>query len=192
MVVRAPRRFAQLLLAVCAFVACASGPRLARVVTVNEGETTRIRLLAGTSLVLSLQNESSIAAGALYGEARSAKELGAKVVDDVDLQALLDVFAERGMFPHSLVDVPADARDVLVVESGGQRWLWARRGLAGDPAAEQSFGDARTYFLALYNSSIAYHGAGPGKPNFGGENLRARSTAADARARLEQLRTGQR
>ncbi len=182
----------QLAFLLAAAAACASGPTLARVVTVKEGQPTRMRLFAGTSLVLSLQNESSIAAGALYGEARSPKELGAKVVDDVDLQALLDVFAERGMFPQSLPDVPAEARDVLVVESGGQRWLWARRGLAGDPAAEQAFGDARGYFLALYNSSIAYHGAGQGKPNFGSENLRARSSAADARTRLEQLRRGQR
>jgi len=191
MVVHAPRRIAQLLVAVCTLVGCQSGPSLARAVTVQEGQLTRVRLLAGKSVVLALHNASADPTGALYGEARNAQDLGRKVVDDADLQALLDVFAESQLFEQSLGDLPADARDVMVVENGGKRWMWARRGLAGAPAAEQSFQNARAYFLSLYNSSVAYHGTGSSRPNFGSENLRARTTAADARARLEQLRRGQ-
>jgi hypothetical protein len=191
MAAQSPRRFAQLLLAGWALVACHSGPQLTRAVTIHEGERTVVRLHSGASLMLTLENASAVTSTTVYGTARSPDELGRKVVADADLQALLDVFAERGMFAQALAEPPRDARDLLIVDSGGRRWQWARR-QPGVQAAEQDFHEARAYFLSLYNSSVAFHGTDASRPNFTGEQVRASTAAASARARLEELRRGQR
>lgn len=185
-----PRRLTQLLLAGSVLVACQGGPRLARAVTIQDGERTIVRLHSGPSLVLTLENASARTSGAAYGNARSPDELGRKVVADADLQALLDVFAERGMFAQTVATLPPDARDVLLVESGGQRWQWARR-QPGVQATEQDFHEARAYFLSLYNSNVAFHGTDANRPNFISEQVRASTAAANARARLEELRRRQ-
>jgi hypothetical protein len=191
MVRQAHARFTQLLVAACCFVACQSGPSLRRSVTVSEGERTAVVLVASNGrLTLSLQNESAGNAAAVY--ATNSADPSRKVVADADLQALLDVFSELGLFAQAQSVVPPDARDVLFVDHGGKRHAWARRQL-GAQTSESSFHAARDYFLALYNSNVAYHGAPDApRPNFSGENLRAKTTAEAARARLEQLRTGSR
>lgn len=182
-------RFAQLLFAawlVVVAAACSSGPRLKRSVEVQAGQRTVVRLLdvRGT-LALSLRNASAQETTAVYTPNSHDIDPGAKVVDDANLQTLLDVFSEKGLFERALADVPADARDALVVEQGQRRWIFARRQL-GLQQAEQSFHEARAEFLALYNSSVAYHGTGEARPNFRAENARAQTDAQKAKTNLEK------
>lgn len=192
MVVSALLRFAQLLVAACIFVACSSTPTLPRSLVVNPGERTTVHLLqVNGSLALSLQNESAQVSAEVYTAASSEIDPGRKVVADANLQALLDVFTDKGMFAASLNEVPRDARDVLMVEQGKRRWIWVRRQL-GVQQAEQTFHEARSEFLALYNSSIAYHGTGESRPDFRAENARARAEAEKARLNLEQKNRSQR
>lgn len=206
MVALAVPRFAMLLAAACGIVGCSSAPELPRAVTVTEGQRTVVGLFqVGSKLQLSLQNESADRASAndaapqvpepgqtvtLYSKGSAD---GRKVVSDAELQALLDVFAANGMFDRSLAAAPPDARDVLTVEHGGRRWLWVRRQL-GMQASEQSFHEARAYFLQLYNTAIAYHGAGRDKPNFKEESTRAAIEGEAAKSKLEspQYRSGRR
>lgn len=192
MVVQALTRFTQLLVAACTLVACSSGPSLSRALEVTPGQRTTVHLLqVNGSLALSLQNDMEQERAKVYGEATSAIDPGRKVVADADLQALLDVFSDKGMFAASLDEVPADARDALIVEQGDRRWIWVRR-QRGVQQAEATFHEARAYFLSLYNSSVAYHGTGLARPDFRTENARARADAEKARLNLEQLRRGQR
>lgn len=188
MVVLAVSRFTQLLLAACTLVACSSGPRLKRDLEVHPGELTRVRLIqVKGKLAFSLQNDSAGVPEKVFTANSSQIDPGQKVVSDGNLQTLLDVFSEKGLFGGSLAEVPADARDVIVVEQGKRRWLWARCQL-GVQAAEQTFHEARAEFLALYNSSVAYHGSEDQRPDFRGENARLQNDAASARSRLEQAR----
>ena len=185
MVASAHARFTQLLLAASVFVGCV-GSGLRRDVRVAEGQSTVVALVAANGrLNLSLQNDSAVLPAEAYA-ARSA-DASRKIVADADLQALLDVFSELGLFAQASPSAAPDALDVLVVDHGGRRFTWSRR-QRGAQSSEKSFHDARDYFLALYNSSIAYHGTND-RPNFGGENLRAKTTSEAARYRLEQLRT---
>lgn len=190
MVVQAPSRLTQLLVAAWLCVACSSGPSLKRSLTVTNTARTTVQLAAVSSkLTLTLQNESSGHAAEVYRA--GAASPSTKVVPDADLQALLDVFSEKGMFEQALAAVPPDARDVLAVDHDGRRWIWARR-RAGMQVDEQTFHEARAYFLSLYNSSVAYHGnssdTGEKRPNFSSENAKVKSSAAEARARLEEAR----
>lgn len=157
-----------LLAATLVVTSCASGPSLARAVTVETGQATRVSLMQRTrTTTLLLQNASSVEKAQFYGGS-NAQNLG-KVVADDRLQALLDVFAEKGMFANAAATAPHDARDVLVVEQGSTRWVWSRR-LAGTQASEVAFHEAKGYFLEVYNSATAYHGAsGDGVPQLGNE-----------------------
>lgn len=196
MVALAVPRFAMLLAAACGIVGCSSAPGLPRAVTVTEGERTVVGLYqSGTKLLLSLQNDSGGNAAEVYSAGTAE---GRKVVADAELQALLDVFAANGMFEHSLGAVPPSARDVLTVEQGNRRWIWARR-QAGVQQTEQSFHEARAYFLQLYNSSVAYHGVagaqdtkgnltGKDRPNFKDESTRAATEGEAAKSKLESVR----
>jgi hypothetical protein len=185
-------RFPQLLVAACLAVACSSAPQLKRELAIVPGEPTTVRLLStqGT-LSLSLRNASAQQSKALYGADSGEIDPGSKVVDDVNLQTLLDVFAEKGMFANALQDVPRGARDVLAVDHGERRWVWA---ISGDRqarlaqqqqdggAAERAFQEARAEFLSLYNSAEAFHGTG-GKPiDFEAENRRVRSETPRVRS----------
>jgi hypothetical protein len=140
---------------------------------------------------LSLQNDSAQSAESVYTPSSGAIDPGRKIVADCNLQALLDVFSEKNLFEASLAEVPADAREVIMVEQGKRRWIWALRKL-NVPQAEQGFREARAEFLTLYNSSIAYHGAGDQRPDFGAENKRAHTEAEKARLKLEATRRDQR
>ena len=188
MVVLAVSRFAQLLLAACTLVGCSSGPRLKRDLEVHPGELTRVRLIqVKGKLAFSLQNDSAALPEKVFTANSSQIDPGQKVVGDGNLQTLLDVFSEKGLFGSTLTEVPADARDVIVVEQGKRRWLWARCQL-GVQASEQAFHEARAEFLALYNSSVAYHGSEQERPDFRSESSRIQSDAANAKARLEEAR----
>ncbi|MFY9343575.1 MAG: hypothetical protein WAT39_13855, partial [Planctomycetota bacterium] len=169
-------RFAQRLVALGLLVACA-GPGLRRTVTITEGQPTTVRLISG-NLALSLQNESAGHADKVYTAASA--DPSRKVTADADLQALLDVFSEQQMFERSMTVVPPGSLDTLMVEQGGRRWVWAvsadrRARLAAQQRgdrSEQTFHEARAYFLSLYNSSVAYHGTGTARPDFRGEGAR--------------------
>ena len=174
------------------FVAgCASGPSLARAVEVEAGEATRVLLtqVQGRTTFL-LQNASSADHAAFYSDPKDPV-LG-KVVPDAQLQALLDVFSEKGLFATGLGSVPPDARDVLVVENGGRRWTWARR-QPGMQATEATFHEAKAYFLEVYNSSMAYRASDPhNPPDLTAEQARVRDDAEAAKGKLERLRGRQR
>jgi hypothetical protein len=196
MVVLAPSRFAQLLVAACTFVACSSAPRLERALAIQPGQRTTVRLLqVNGSLALSLRNASAQHLNAIYTENSHGIDPGAKVVDDVNLQTLLDLFSERGMFAAGLGAVPAGTRDALIVEQGERRWVWAlsndrlarRAAIERGSRDEQTFHEARAEFLALYNSSMAFHGTGTAKPNFDAEGRRAATDGAKARAKMMSL-----
>jgi hypothetical protein len=188
-------RILQLFVAACLAVACSSGPALRRDLALVPGELTTVRLLAVKgSLALALQNVSAQQPADVYGRTSAEVDPGRKVVDDVNLQTLLDLFSEKGMFATALAEVPGDARDVLAVEQGRRRWIWA---LSGDPqrrlaqrqqGAERTFQEAQAEFLHLYNSSVGFHGTGEDRPDFRAENARARAEAERARVRLEHTK----
>jgi hypothetical protein len=163
---------------------CASGPSLARDVAIEAGRPTRVLLTqVQTNTTFLLQNASSVDPASFYRDSRLA--LG-KIVDDDTLQALLDVFSEKGMFAASQGTVPPNARDVLVVEQGDRRWIWARR-LAGTQA-EATFHEAKGYFLEVYNSSTAYRGSEDDpRPDLQQEKMRVRQEADAAKNKLEHL-----
>jgi hypothetical protein len=188
-----PSRLAGCLVAALLLLGAAcAGPSLRRDVELAEGQRTTVQLVSsGGRLVLTLQNESAGLARDVYTNDSAAADPSRKVVPDEDLQALLDVFSELELFAQGSSFVPPDALDVLTVEQGGKRWALARR-QRGVQASEKAFHDARDYFLSLYNSSVAYHGTGGQKPNFGGETLRAKNSGQAARNRLEAARRGQR
>lgn len=165
------------------FAGCAGGPALARAVTIEAGRPTRVLLaqLRERQTFL-LQNASSTTAADFYGGDMPAL---AKIASDAQLQALLDILAEKGMFANGGGGVPPDALDALVVEQGGQRWTWARR-RAGVQADEVAFHEARSYFLDLYNLSQAYHSA-DASLDLKAEQQRVRREAEAAKNRLQQL-----
>jgi hypothetical protein len=173
------------LLAAAFAAGCASDPGLPRVVTVAAGQPTRVLLQqVRQQQTFLLQNASSTEAAQFYGGATATL---AKVVPDAQLQVLLDILAQKGMFGEPRAAVPPEARDVLVVEQGDRRWIWARR-RAGIQAEEASFHEARAYFLELFNSNMAFHASAPGqRPDLRAEQERVRSDAEAARSRLEGL-----
>lgn len=171
---------------------CAGEPPLRRSLALASGEKTVVRYIdvKGT-LALSLQNASAGVATDVYRADSGAIDPGAKVVPDDELQALLDIFSERGLFGGAAAEVPADALDALIVQQGGQRWVFPRR-LRGVQQAEAAFHEGRAYFLALYNDVTAYHGTGADRPDFKAEQRRATDDGRAARQKLERLRAGAR
>lgn len=171
-------------------VACSSAPDLKRSVTVTEGQLTVVRLVQVTgSLSLSLRNASAQGSTAVYTPTSHDVDPGSKVVDDVNLQTLLDVFTTKGMFDASFSDVPPGSLDALIVEQGKRRWVWAvstdkRARIAAQQRGDKSeltFNEARQEFFQLYNSSMAYHGTGDARPNFKAESERVKSENTDSR-----------
>jgi hypothetical protein len=161
--------------------ACASS----RPVQVVQGQRTRVVLTdVAAQRSFALQNASSGAANEVYSD-RSADD-AVKVVTDANLQQLLDVLATQGMFERAAAAAAPDARDLLVVESGGRRWVWSRR-LRGIDAAELPFHEARSYFLTFYNSVVAWHAGDVDRQGFAAEQARAQQGGEAARQRLEQL-----
>jgi hypothetical protein len=173
----------------CGIVGCANGPDLARVVTVNPGEPTLIwmRQSAG-NLTLTLRNDSAGLANDVYS---NSKDPSTKVVADAELQTLLDVYAEDGLFQHALGGSAGSGStssgfDVLTIDQQGRQWHWVRK-QRGAQQGDQAFHKARDYFLAIYNGTVAYHDTTE-RPNFSSENARAKAEALAARERLQQLR----
>ncbi|MCC7397067.1 MAG: hypothetical protein IT455_08370 [Planctomycetes bacterium] len=179
--VRAP--FAVLLVAACGIVGCASAPELPRAAVVAAGSRAAVRYeQPGSRLVLTLQNESAGPRSVVYSA--SGTDPGLKVVADASLQALLDVFAAKGLFTMPGSEPGPGTQDVLRVEVDGRRWTWTRRRF-GDSPADQAVVEAKAYFLELYNQSLATHSVSGERPDFRDENSRARDDAAAARRRLQ-------
>jgi len=189
MVVHVPKKSAVLWIA--AFLAaagCVGGPSLPRAVQIEPGRRTTVRLMQfADGLVFTLQNASSGSAADVYSDPKGDHQT--KVLADAQLQALLDVFTEKGMFAQGTASVPSDARDALVVQQNDRRWVWSRRS-----AADQQFTEVKAYFLSLYNDATAYHAnsnngrAGDSRPDLKAENDRVRSEAAAAKRKLEGIR----
>jgi hypothetical protein len=173
-----------------AVAACSTAPALPRQLAIQPGERVAVQLLlTSDNLRLVLWNNSAVSA--LQGN----RQVGAKVVDDADLQALLDILGEKGMFQRGDDSPLASALDVLTVEAAGKRWHWSRY-QTGVQAAEAAFHEARAYFLTLYNSTESWHNpsaarTGGERPSFAAEQERVRRDAATARARLERARRQQ-
>ena len=185
MVSEPPPRFAVLLLAAGLVVSCQSAPSLPRSVTIESGQPTHVTLVqVQGGMKFELQNASSGDAAAVYSDAK-ANPL-AKVVPDAQLQALLDVFTQKGMFAASTTSVPPDARDVLAVDQPGRRWTWVRR-QAGVQAAEADFHEAKAYFLEVYNSATAWHRGSGARPDLLSEQSRVKADADAAKRKLENL-----
>lgn len=172
MVAPAPPTSAWLLIA--AFLAaagCVGAGSLQRAVQIESGKRTMVQLVqfgSGPSVAgkpLSLQNASSVATSAT---GTSAPDALTKVVDDEQLQALLDVFAEKGVFASGAATVPPDAQDALVVSHGGKRWVMSRRKV-GLQSEELAFHEAKAYFITVWNSATAYRGTGKGRPDWHGD-----------------------
>lgn len=134
------------------FAACAaSSPDLPRVVTVTPETAVRI-------VLTDVKNDRSLAvqnAAASAARRRADSRAVVKVVRDEDLQTLLDVLAEKGLFEHGTARPLPDAIDLLTVENGTEHWHWARRKL-GVQAEEMAFHESRSYFLAVFNNAVDY------------------------------------
>lgn len=190
MVVLLPSRFAVLLAAAFPFVSgCVGTPNLPRVVQVQEGQRTTVRLIQfADGQTMSLQNLSSGSASDVYSPKDPTKQDPmAKVVKDAQLQALLDVLAEKGLHSSGSQSVPPDARDALLVEQKGQRWVLFRR-QAGMQQDELPFHEAKAYFLSVWNGATAYH---TGNVDLRGENERVRAEAQAAQRRLLEVQRKQ-
>jgi hypothetical protein len=187
MVVLVPTRFAVLLAAAFLFVSgCVGGPNLPRVVQVQEGQRTTVRLIQfSNGQAMSLQNASSGSAGEVYS--KDTSNPFAKVIKDAQLQALLDVLADKGMYSADSASVPPDARDALLVDQGSKRWVLYRRH-AGMQQDELPFHEAKSYFLSVWNGATAYH---TGNPDLKGENDRVRAEAEAARRKLLEIQRKQ-
>jgi hypothetical protein len=160
-------------LRIAAFLAaagCVGGGSLQRAVQVETGQRTTVQLVQfgdGPSVAgkaLSLQNASSLTAPAGTSPATPPDPL-TKVVDDEQLQRLLDVFAENGVFANGLPNAAPDAQDALVVSHGGKRWVFSRRKV-GLQQEELAFHQAKASFLVVWNSATAYRGTGKERPDF--------------------------
>jgi hypothetical protein len=184
MVVLAPPRFTVLLAA--AFFGsggCVGGPNLSRELEVRPGERTTVRLMQfQQNQVLTLQNASSGSANEVYSDRRT--DPLAKVVDDAQLQALLDVLAEKGLFKLGAASVPPDARDALVVQQNDRRWVFSRR-LAGMQQEELQFHEAKAYFLSVWNGATSYHSADVDRADLRAEQARVKSDAREAVRKID-------
>jgi hypothetical protein len=139
------------------FAQCASQAGLPHVVTIASGKRTRVLLTQIDSRqTLALQNESSGSQKQIYSD--SAGDLAEKVVADDELQRLVDLLAQQGMFQKAGAGAAPGAKELLVVEQDGKRWIWSRLNAAQTTADElMAFSRARTYVMAVYNSAVAYH-----------------------------------
>lgn len=137
--------------------ACASTPELPREIEVRAGRRTRIELVdLRRNLSLVLQNASSGSAEAVYSDELGS--LATKVVADADLQKLLDVLAQQGMFASATATPAPDASAAIVVDQDGRRWVWSRPAATlENVAAIQTFEEGRGYVLTVYNAATAYH-----------------------------------
>jgi hypothetical protein len=183
MVALAPSRFAvPLVLAAVVAAGCAAGPSLPRGLAIEAGRRTRVEWTqVSTGQTFALQNASSGTQREVYSDHRT-DEL-TKVVDDADLQALLDVLTEKGLFAQAAPEPAAAARDLLVVRQGDRRWIWSR--LRGMPGGDAAFQEAKAYFLSVYNAAVAFH-TPDARPDLKAEDDRVRTSGSAARERLER------
>jgi hypothetical protein len=164
---------------------CASGPAASGAPEVLANQRTLVRYVQfGSGQILSLQNASSGTKAEVYSDPQRDRMV--KVIGDGELQALIQIFGDYGMFRAGAATASVDARECLVVETPARRWVWARR--RGPGVEDPDFHQARSIFLSLYNASVAYHGdqSGPA-PDLASQQQRIQQDAAAARERLLRL-----
>lgn len=163
--------------------ACAGGaPR------VIQGQRTVVRYVQfEPERMLTLQNRSSGSPEEIYSDPQV--EPGTKVVDDARLQALLNLFAEHGMFARDERSVAAAARDALVVQQGDRRMTWSRLHKLGVDPAEQPFFACRQAFLEAYDAATAMQKPLE-RPDLGAEQERIQQGSAEAQRKLLELQRG--
>lgn len=164
---------------------CASGPTASGAPEVLANQRTLVRYVQfGPGQILSLQNASSGTKEEVYSDPQRDRMV--KVIGDGELQALISIFGDYGMFQSGAANASVDARECLVVETPSRRWVWTRR--RGPGVEDPDFHQARSIFLALYNASVAYHGdqSGPA-PDLASQQQRIQQDAAAARERLLRL-----
>lgn len=167
------------------FAACAGGGPVRRAaVAVEPRQATRVSLTQLSpmqALVLTTRGGRSQAE---IFESNPPDAL-LKVLDDGEMQGLIDVLDQQGMFAATRSMPPPDARDVLVVEHGDRRWLWWRTKALGQQPDEMPFHQAKAAFLAVYNDAMAFRdGRGT---DFEAERQRTRAAGESARQKLLQL-----
>lgn len=159
--------------------ACASpSPALQRAVEIEPGRRTRVAFVDFSSNVaLVLQNASSGSPEEVYSDQTGNAMV--KVVEDEELQRLLDVLAEVGMFHHARTAPLPEARSALVVEHEGGRMVWTRPTAGpGNLAEVRAFDQGRGYVMAVYNIAIALHSRTLDDPDM----ARVRQSIQEARA----------
>jgi len=151
------------------------------------GRRTIVRLVQFQSgQVLTLQNASSGSTNEVYSDDRS--DPLTKVVRDDTLQSLLNQLAAQGLFDRP-ANVPAEAREALVVEHSGRRWAWGRilpYSMAGENPEELAFHQTAQEFRATWDSATAFHTERE-RPNFQEEKDRIRGEASSSQRKLESL-----
>lgn len=186
MVALVPSRSAVPLLAVVALTLGCQSSLPPAPVRVEPGRRTVVRLLQfrdGQVMTMSLQNLSSGSRREVYSD--RGGEPGAKVIDDDELQRLLDVLAQQGIFEHP-GGAPADARDVLMVQQDDRRYVLSRR-LQGRDPAELPFFEAQSYFLAVWNQAIAFRSSDANRADLRAEQEKAIQSGQNSVKKLETM-----
>jgi hypothetical protein len=137
------------------FAACAASSAAAP--RVEEGQRTRVLLTdtrSGRTIVL--QNVTSGSRSEVYREGGGDEMV--KVVEDQELQRLLDVLAEQGMFDHAGAAPAPGATSVLAVEQPGRAFVWSRPVATVDSLDRvRAFDLGRGCVMTVYNAATSYH-----------------------------------
>ena len=136
--------------------ACASGPNLRRVVTLQPQDDVMVRYYdSSNGLDQRLQNGSATEATSVYSQRGADPAL--KVVPDEDMQVLLDALATLGFYEHATPVVSPGAKALLAVDHNGERRVWSRVSGADTPEEITAFNEARTLFLGVFNNTLSFH-----------------------------------
>lgn len=142
---------------------CSSTPTLPRELTIQPGDLVAVtyRQSEGQDLVLrTLGNETR---EAIYSGAH--RNVNAKVCEAVDMQPLLDVFAEYGFFRRAADQAEAGGAAAVSVSVNGAVRTWVRPDISRATTPAQAkvitgevrdFGQCMSYFTTVYNGIQGY------------------------------------
>ncbi len=164
--------------------ACASGPSLARAVTIQDSDPVEVVYeQAQSGLRQTLLTESVVTASELYSS-RNGDSL-AKVLSTAQMQVLLDALATYGFFEHARPGAGEGSAFRLAVRIGSREQAWVKHsGMGVDELTR--YHEAMAAFLNIYNATESFHtgrsGAGRAAASDGildePERLRARNLEA--------------
>lgn len=163
---------------------CASsGPKLTRAITLEPGQLLRVSLMQVQSgQTLALQNASYSRPADVYSDEKSDRNV--KVIDDGEMQQLLDVLAGQGMFERAAPLPAGNARELIAVQQGDQRWIWSRQ--VNNTADLEAFSTSRACIMGLYNATTAFHKANLSSKDLDAERRRIEQTSAEAKQKAQQ------